>query len=342
MQPTNTRDRGVELLEEVLRELLVPNPDLVTCFRKALLSARIQGWQDAEQWMEQELNGYTSESVPPWRQAQGKLEWIGDSRSDIIAHVVKDPREFQSMPTTMSLYQPVAELVRATERGFAFGTERRRETEGVGGRRMRLHQLLVVGGDSVAQVLERTGQHLFDVVSKAAVTLQFGNVAASIFSQYQTRVDSALASAGLENHLQTAYENLSRDNATSWQAAAFACRNMVEALADTLWQVQGDTYPYLPAGDGKGHMDVRRDKPRNRLRAYLHRKGISAKGDKLLGNGLQRLTSLIDDLYDEASAGHKGIKFEDAQSVVIQTYIWLGELVRLTDMKPVFQIQPTT
>ena len=47
----------------------------------------------------------------------------------------------------------------------------------------------------------------------------------------------------------------------------------------------------------------------------------------------------IDPLYSMACAGKTVVPHQYAESVLIYTYIFLGEMIRLTDMKPVIEIK---
>ena len=336
-QPETSLGRALELLEQIVNDLLSSQFDLMVCFRKALLVTRMLGWGEEEKWIEQELKGDHPDVIPSHREAPATLKWVGHGINDNVKLTVAELPELRPELASAFLPQPIAELLEHKESGFVFSTPDQKTVYAVG-KNVDVRQVKVVGVAGVRQVLERTGNVLFDFASKALIALRFGNVSASIFQQYQIRVDPVLARVGAENHLETAYQNLNQGNPASWQAAVLACRNVLQSLAQTLWAVPNDTYPYLKASGSSGDLVVTQDRVRNRLRAYLHQKGISAKGDKLLIGGLERATALVDDLYGEASAGKAAISYEDAQNVIIQTYLFLGELVRLTDIEPVIEI----
>ena len=63
--------------------------------------------------------------------------------------------------------------------------------------------------------IRRLSEHLFDFVSKTVVSLKFGNAVGEVFRRYQQETDQKLADLGVENHLKTAYQNLSQDNPAS-------------------------------------------------------------------------------------------------------------------------------
>lgn len=138
-----------------------------------------------------------------------------------------------------------------------------------------------------------------------------------------------LVKLGIEDYLKAVYQNLLRDDDASWQAAVLACRNILHKLSEMLWQAPETVYPYMKAKDGSP-MRVTRNKVRNRIRAYLHQKGL--RSDDMI-------MSMIDPLYSMASSGKSSVGYEHTQSVMVYTYIFLGEMIRLTDMQPLKKIQ---
>lgn len=123
-------------------------------------------------------------------------------------------------------------------------------------------------------------------------------------------------------------QNLLVDNDSSWQIAVLACRNILQRLFDTLWQSTDKEYPYLKDDNGAA-IKVHKDNVRNRIRAYLHQKGLKDE---------DMLRRMIDPLYSMGSSGKRPVSYEHAQSVLIHTYIFLGEIIRLTDMQPVTKV----
>ena len=51
------------------------------------------------------------------------------------------------------------------------------------------------------------------------------------------------------------------------------------------------------------------------------------------------IMNMIDPLYAMASSGKSPVSYEYAQSVMVYIYIFLGEMIRLTDMKPLRELQ---
>ena len=315
--------------------------DLVGCFRRCLVAVRLLGWSEGEDWIRKELNGYPSDEVPPWRSVPGSIEWVGAQVGDRIQLIAQstvspDP-ELQSRPATVPLRTSLARMVMAQENGFGDRTGRKKEVY-VGGKSVTAYEVRRVPPSSVKLALDGISERLFDYASAATVTLKSGDVAASVFQRYKTVSDQRIANLGIDNHLRTAYLNLSQDNPASWQAAVLACRNIVNDLSEKLWQSTDAQYPYLTSPDRKP-LRVTRDKELNRIRAYLHQKGALRKNEKILKAQLEWLANLVSAIYSEASSGKHSISYDDAQSILINTYVFLGEIARLTDFEPLVTVR---
>lgn len=321
--------KALGLLEQVASNLCT-SFDLVASFRSCLLAVRFLGWD--EDWMGKEMNGYPVSQIPPWREAVGSLKWVAETLGENVAleagSNVRSMPEIQSIPITVGLWHPVAELVAYQKHGFVFGTGNEKMVKPID-KWIKVHEVQSVGSASVKTVLDHIAEKLFDYVSKAVATLRFGQVVASVFHKYQDSVDRVLADMGIENDIKAATQNLFQDNPASWQTACMACRNIMHKLSETLWQSPDNSYLYVLAKNG-APMGVTHDKQRNRIRAFLHQKGV--KSDHML-------MQMIDPLYSMASAAKNPISYKHAQSVVIHTYIFLGEMIRLTDMQPITEVR---
>lgn len=162
----------------------------------------------------------------------------------------------------------------------------------------------------------------------------------TLFDSYRKRVDEALAKFGLSNNLELIYQNLSSSNPAAWTQAALACRQVIYDLSKKLLQVSDTTYAYIPGQDGKP-MSLAQNKEKNRLAAYMHQMGIRSN-NPLAVKQLDYLESLMRELTNEASGSGKSstTTHDEACSVVLHTYLFLGELERLTGFQIVTQIAP--
>lgn len=164
------------------------------------------------------------------------------------------------------------------------------------------------------------------------------DVIVTLFDSHRHRVDKALAQIGLTNNLQLIYEHLRSDNPAAWSQAALACRQVIYTLSRQLLQVPDKTYPHIKDRNGQP-MSLANDREKNRLQAYMHQIGIRS-GNPVLVKQLEYLDNLMRELTSEASGSGKSstTTYDEACSVVLHTYLFLGELERLTGFQFVTQL----
>lgn len=164
-------------------------------------------------------------------------------------------------------------------------------------------------------------------------------VIVTLFDTYRKPLDEAIDRLGLTNHVQTVYQNFLAGNPASLGQAAFGCRTLLYELADRLFQAPDSQYPYIKSKDGNP-MSLAKDREKNRLEAYMHQIGIRSN-NPLIVTQLDYMSNLMRQLIDEAAAtGKRVTTYDAARSLVLQTYLFLGELLRLTNFQVITAIVP--
>jgi hypothetical protein len=148
----------------------------------------------------------------------------------------------------------------------------------------------------------------------------FSHHAETIFQQYQQSVDALLSSTASSafGKLPHAFERLGAGDAEAISHALATCRRVVDAFADSVYPARGD-----PVKLGEQTLEVGHKQVRNRLRAYMY---------EHLGqcSRYERLNKTLGSLYDRVSTGvHSEVDSEEARALVLQTYLFLGELLSL-------------
>lgn len=307
----NRSEEALELLEQLAVELWGDH-DLQKCLKVYLMALRFLGWDD--EWVSKELEGYLQEDEPSWRIVTAPAVWSnkkGDSRG-------------QSDMATVYVRQSVSDLYGYRIKGFKFTTGKK--SKGDYGEEM--VEWVSIPAFTVEMIFGRISQKLFRFVCDALVSLKFGEAADSVFREYQRSVSQAMSRLGIEDYLENAYQNLQGGNKASWQMCALACRNILLSLGNTLYQAPGTSYPYIQV-EGKP-MPVGRNNEVNRILAYLHQNNI--KKDELL-------VQILKPLYKKACRGKSDMTYKEAQSILISTYIFVGELGRRTNMQPVMDLR---
>lgn len=307
------------LLQSLCSSMRSKNFDLVTLpsmMRTYLLSLRLLGIND--EWPQYELKGYeTMADLPKYR----------NILCDTTYYDAKSSNKLETTRERWKIDEGLLFVINNLDNGWSVGDiylPRKR----IGGRTMSVKKSISVDEWELRGMIEEITEELFDRASKTMVTARFGSAIDTIFRDYQRGVNNMLFNLEIQGHLDTAYRNLKGGNEASWRAAALACRNVLLDLSKKLWRAKEDTYNALSSSDGKP-MSVKADKERNRLRAYMHVKGLHSDDVPVV---------LLDSVYAQASAAKGKCSYEDARSVLIVTYLFLAELMRQTDMQPVSKI----
>lgn len=158
--------------------------------------------------------------------------------------------------------------------------------------------------------------------------------------RHQERVNIGLDKIGLSNELEAVYSNLEGNNSSHWSSAVFACRRILYELADRLLVVPDEVYPYLTDKSGKNPISIKKDKERNRLLAYMHQMGVK-NSNPLIAAQLEMLGGMMHELVSQTSGEGKrsNLDYDTALSIVLNTYFFLGELIRLTDFQIITEIE---
>jgi hypothetical protein len=119
--------------------------------------------------------------------------------------------------------------------------------------------------------------------------------------------------------LPQAFERLSAtDDPEAISHALTTSRRVIDSFADAVFPARKEPFQL-----GQQALDVTAKQTRNRLRAYIYiRTGQ--------GSRYERLSKGLASLYDRVSTGvHSDVDFGEARALVLQTYLFLGEMLTL-------------
>jgi len=185
------------------------------------------------------------------------------------------------------------------------------------------------------RILAGVRAYLYDYVARIhtwAVAEQENQ--ALLGPDYHIVVESLDALGSKEGEkLVGALELLRSPNPEHWSAAALMCRNVVLALGRSMWKVKGEAYECQLAGKP---IQIKGDKEKNCLLAFIdvHHQRTDDGGAKRELEELYELTSTI---YERGSKGKgsRGVRHQEAQTLVVDTFRLVSSLQRLTDLQPV-------
>jgi hypothetical protein len=164
----------------------------------------------------------------------------------------------------------------------------------------------------------KTLLHLFG--SRVLAEAQFSDTSASIFAQYQTRVDASLAQRASQafEKLPYVFERLRNGDAEAISHAMTSCRRIIDSFADSVFPARSE-----PVSVRGQELDCGADRTKNRIRAFVASKVASQ-------SRYERINKNLGSLYDRVSMGvHADVTTDEAQALVLNTYLLLGEIVSL-------------
>jgi hypothetical protein len=159
----------------------------------------------------------------------------------------------------------------------------------------------------------------------------FSGLAESIFERYQSRIEILLAkhAGDILEKIPVIYNRLAEGDQEAISHAQTSCRRMIEEFADAVYPPTDKTIEV----DGK---PVRLDaaNPRARINEYIREHTESDSRRK-------KLRQTLANLYSRVSSGvHSDVTLEEAQSLFLQIYLFLGEVLTLGELLDRTIIQP--
>lgn len=154
--------------------------------------------------------------------------------------------------------------------------------------------------------------------SKIYYDRAFASIAETIFEKHKTTIDELLRAnvSDVLEKIPAIYDRLAAGDQEAVSQAMNSLRRMIKAFADAVYPPREEVVEF------NGHTyEVGSDKILNRINLFLEENCPSQ-------TRCGRLKSNLRKLYDRASAGaHADISSEEAQTLFLQTYLTLGEIL---------------
>jgi hypothetical protein len=303
---------------------------------------------DDSDWFRRELNGYSAtDPLPEYRQAiRGSISVEPvDSRASIPGSPIRQFNDLTGLthpeldnppqPITRSALRGVDWVLTAARDGYTYQEGASIAQRGLGS---------TAYYQNVARFSPIEFQNLANRITSTALErarrietiLTFGDAVRDVWERMRAVTEDSIGSLGLSDHLESIRNAIRSANPEDWRAAMWSCRSVLEGLADRLWQDPNPTYPALQGSNG-GAMEVTRGRTLNRLRAYLHCKGVGGKSGVAIEAELKLLMGSLHGLYGLDNKAHSGdpVSEHDASLAVVTTYSVLSQFALRTDLQPV-------
>lgn len=168
----------------------------------------------------------------------------------------------------------------------------------------------------------------YEFVMKVYYTYLFGQEASSILDDYKKRVPKEILKKmpDLKDSFEVINKNISSTNPREWAAVASECRNILIKLSSQLWKKNDEKFK-RPNGD-----IIETTGEKNKLIAYIDTK---ISGSKLKKSQNLKLCGIIHEIFNMGGKQKRKIEKKEVSTSVIDTYIFLAELIDYTDLQSV-------
>lgn len=146
------------------------------------------------------------------------------------------------------------------------------------------------------------------------------NVIESIFISYKSKIDISISEqcSDVLEMLPHVMKRLIEKDTESISQALLTCRRIIDVFADNIFPASDEVINI----DGN-ELSLTQDKVKNRINAFINQKCDSVSRKK-------RLRQNLTNLYERVSTGvHDDVTAEEAQALVMNTYLIIGEIVSL-------------
>lgn len=172
--------------------------------------------------------------------------------------------------------------------------------------------------------------NIYEYAMNVYYQLNFSENVSGIFDVYRNIVDNKLPTMmpNSRDKLDSITKNLQSQNQEDWSNAVHTCRKLLQDFADAL---------YLPSDDkiqknGKS-IDIDKKAYINRLVNYIEDNASSDKFRQITNSNIEYIGKRLDAIYKATNKGsHKTItSLEEARRYVIYTYLFIGDVLSLTE-----------
>jgi len=294
----------VELAQELLDDIELSRCSSESLILKARRLARLIGDNKVQNWLFYEMHGYHPDSpyaleyislTGRWIDYEKKTAYCGSlSDQEAVIHSTERKLECFRIPPN-SHPTAVAHLRWAIEEAS---------------------NLL----SRISSIRSRVLALLYSFASDTYYNRIFSNLSETIFENYKREVDKLLSTqcGNIIEMIPSIYNRLTEKNPEAISQAQSTCRRIIDSFADSMYPPTKDKI--IQAGE---EHDLSQDKPKNRILAYINENTKSEGRQK-------KLRQTLENIYERLSAGvHDDITFEEAKSLFLQTYLFLGEVLNL-------------
>jgi len=319
--PQSKSEYTVSLAKELIDDIELVRLSGRALIMKARRLARLAGPPEVYQWLGLELSGYSGDAL--------SLKYMGATRrwtdwEKKLGHWGPFPQHEAQLEASRvelnSLRVPDVSISEGgARRPFDFapapGVSAQTIVASVYARANALNDLIGQLSAITSSVLGLLHTYACEIHHERV----FSGLAETIFEQYRSEVDALLApTADIGSKIESVYQRLAEGDAEAISQALNTCRRIIDSFADAVYPPREGTLDI-----GGQSLQLGPENQRNRINAHIAER-VASEGRK------RRLRQTLANLYDRVSAGvHKDVTPEEARSLFLEAYLFLGELLTL-------------
>jgi hypothetical protein len=178
----------------------------------------------------------------------------------------------------------------------------------------------------VSGIKSRVLARLHTFVSDIYYEKEFDSLAESIFERYKADVDTLISQhcGDVLMKIPQVMDRLADGTNESISQALTTCRRIIESFADSIYPPTDGTFDI-----GGNLLKLDAGKHQNRINVYIFTRTAST-------TRRQRLRQNLVNLFDRVCSGiHNDVSADEARSLFLNTYLFLGEVLHLEKNAPV-------
>lgn len=311
MADQSRSDHVLELARELLDDIELSRTAPDSLILKASRLARWVGSDETRYWLKMEIGGYNATNPTSlkymgltgrWTNYEKKQGYWGPLAQQ-EAQIVSEKAKLASMRTPDSSSDYANAAISNVTKAMSASANLISRLSGIKSRVLGL---------------------LHTFVSDVYYEKEFDSLSESIFERYKRDVDTLVSEhcGDVLEKIPAVMDRLANGDQESISQALTTCRRIIETFADSIYPPTDDT---VEIGGNRLTLDA--SKHQNRINVYVHNKTLSQ-------SRRQRLRQNLANLFDRVSSGvHNDISAEEARSLFLNTYLFLGEILHLGEAR---------
>ena len=167
-----------------------------------------------------------------------------------------------------------------------------------------------------------------DFATQIYYTYKFGQKADSILEEYKKTALEGIVKhfPELNQSFEIINKNTSNSNSRGWSAAALETRNIFTYLAEKLFTAKMSSYKC------RDTQVIKVENEKNKLIVYVDTKMGTSKEGRARA---KKLFGIIHEIFTLGGKSKRKIDKKELSTVIIDTFVFLNDLISYTDLKPI-------